>query len=53
MVRAVVDRGEFLEVHEAWAPNLVAGFARFNGRPVGVVANQPKVLAGVLDNAAR
>jgi methylmalonyl-CoA decarboxylase subunit alpha len=34
------------------APNLVVGFARFNGRPVGIVANQPKVLAGVLDNAA-
>jgi len=52
VVRTVVDRGEFLEVHEAWAPNLVVGFARFNGRPVGIVANQPNVLAGVLDNAA-
>ena len=39
-------------MHEAFAPNLVVGFARFNGRPAGIVANQPKVLAGVLDNAA-
>jgi methylmalonyl-CoA decarboxylase subunit alpha len=48
----LVDDGVFLEVHQAWAPNLVVGFARFNGRSVGIVANQPKVLAGVLDNAA-
>jgi len=47
-----VDDRDFLEVHEAWAPNLVVGFARFNGRAVGIVANQPKVLAGVLDNAS-
>jgi acetyl-CoA carboxylase carboxyltransferase component len=52
VIRALVDGGDFLEVHEAWAGNLVVGFARFNGRPVGVVANQPKVMAGVLDNAA-
>ena len=52
VIRALVDCGEFLEVHEAWAANLVVGFARFNGRSVGIVANQPKVLAGVLDNAA-
>ncbi len=52
VIHALVDGGDFLEVHEAWAPNLVVGFARFNGRPVGIVANQPKVLAGVLDNAA-
>ena len=52
VVRAIVDCGEFLEVHEAWAANLVVGFARFAGRSVGIVANQPKVLAGVLDNAA-
>ena len=38
--------------HEAFAANLVVGFARFNGRSVGIVANQPKVLAGVLDNAS-
>jgi methylmalonyl-CoA decarboxylase subunit alpha len=48
----LVDDGVFLEVHQAWAPNLVVGFARFNGRSVGIVANQPKVLAGTLDNAA-
>jgi acetyl-CoA carboxylase carboxyltransferase component len=48
----LVDHGDFLEVHQAYAPNLVVGFARFNGRAVGIVANQPKVLAGVLDNAA-
>ena len=52
VIRAIADGGEFLEVHEAWAANLVVGFARFNGRAVGLVANQPKVLAGVLDNAA-
>jgi acetyl-CoA carboxylase carboxyltransferase component len=52
VILSVVDNREFLEVHEAYAPNLVVGFARFNGRPAGIVANQPKVLAGVLDNAA-
>jgi acetyl-CoA carboxylase carboxyltransferase component len=52
VIRAVVDAGDFLEVHERFAANLVVGFARFNGRPVGIVANQPAVLAGVLDNAA-
>ena len=45
----VVDDGEFFEVHEHFAGNLIVGFARLNGRPVGVVGNQPKVLAGVLD----
>jgi propionyl-CoA carboxylase beta chain len=49
VIRAVVDRGDFLEVHEAFARNLVVGFARLGGRPVGLVANQPAVLAGVLD----
>jgi propionyl-CoA carboxylase beta chain len=49
VVGRVVDHGDFLEVHEHFAPNLVVGFARLNGRPVGVVGNQPKVLAGVLD----
>jgi acetyl-CoA carboxylase carboxyltransferase component len=52
VIRTVVDQHDFLEVHEAYAPNLVVGFARFNGRAVGVVANQPKVMAGVLDNNA-
>jgi acetyl-CoA carboxylase carboxyltransferase component len=52
VIATIVDDRDFLEVHEAWAPNLVVGFARFNGRAVGLVANQPKVLAGVLDNAS-
>jgi propionyl-CoA carboxylase beta chain len=49
LVRRVVDDGDFFEVHEHFAQNLVVGFARLNGRPVGVVGNQPRVLAGVLD----
>src|SRR5690348_3332968 len=49
VIRAVVDDGYFLEVHEHFARNLVVGFARLNGRPVGIVANQPAFLAGVLD----
>ena len=49
VVRHVVDDGEFFEVHEHFAGNLVVGFARLNGRPVGIVGNQPSVLAGVLD----
>jgi propionyl-CoA carboxylase beta chain len=44
-----VDDGYFFEVHEHFARNLVVGFARMNGQPVGMVANQPAVLAGVLD----
>jgi len=49
VVRAVVDDRHFFEVAEHYATNIVVGFARLNGRPVGVVANQPAVLAGVLD----
>lgn len=49
VVRGVVDGSEFLEVHENFAMNAVVGFARINGRAVGVIANQPMVLAGVLD----
>ena len=49
LVLAVVDDRRFLEVHEHFAPNVVIGFARFAGRPVGIVANQPAVLAGCLD----
>ena len=49
VVRHIVDDGEFMEVHERWAENLVCGFARLNGYPVGVVGNQPRALAGVLD----
>ncbi|MCH5229317.1 MAG: acyl-CoA carboxylase subunit beta [Muribaculaceae bacterium] len=54
VIGAIVDNGEFLEVHRDYARNIIIGFARFNGQSVGVVANQPKVLAGVLDsNASR
>jgi propionyl-CoA carboxylase beta chain len=49
LVRAVADGGEFLEVHAAFARNLIVGFLRLAGRSVGVVANQPMHLAGVLD----
>jgi propionyl-CoA carboxylase beta chain len=49
LILGVVDDGMFLEVHRHFAANLVVGFARLGGRPVGVVANQPAVLAGVLD----
>ncbi len=45
----IVDDGYFFEVHEHFARNIVVGFARMNGRPVGIVANQPAFLAGVLD----
>ncbi|MCL2502044.1 MAG: acyl-CoA carboxylase subunit beta [Bacteroidales bacterium] len=54
VIHAIVDESEFMEVHRHYAPNLVVGFARFNGTSVGIVANQPKYLAGVLDiNASR
>jgi len=49
VIRAVVDDGRFFEVHAQFAQNIVVGFARLGGRSVGVVANQPAVLAGVLD----
>ncbi len=54
IIHSVVDgqegaKGRFLEVHENWSPNIVVGFARFGGRSVGIVANQPAILAGVLD----
>ena len=49
VVRAVVDDGQLFEVHERMAQNIVVGFARVGGRPIGVVANQPQVLAGCLD----
>ncbi len=49
IITRVVDDREFFEVHENYAQNLVVGFARLNGRSVGIVANQPAVLAGVLD----
>ena len=49
VIEAIVDHGEFLEVQADYARNIIIGFARLNGRSVGVVANQPAVLAGVLD----
>ncbi len=49
VIRRIVDDGDFLEVHAAYARNLIVGFSRLHGRPVGVVAQQPAVLAGVLD----
>jgi propionyl-CoA carboxylase beta chain len=49
VIKLVVDDGKFLEVHERFARNMVVGFARLNGRVVGVVGNQPAHLAGVLD----
>jgi acetyl-CoA carboxylase carboxyltransferase component len=49
IVRSIVDDGRFLEVHEQWAQNVIVGFAHLGGRSVGVVAQQPAVLAGVLD----
>jgi acetyl-CoA carboxylase carboxyltransferase component len=52
ILRRVVDNGTFLEVHAHYARNIVVGLARLNGRPIGIVAQQPQVLAGVLDNDA-
>jgi propionyl-CoA carboxylase beta chain len=49
VIRRVVDGGDVLEVHRDYAGNLIVGFARLDGHPVGVIANQPSVLAGVLD----
>ena len=54
VIGAIVDNGEFLEIQRDYAKNIIIGFARFNGQSVGIVANQPKNLAGVLDsNASR
>lgn len=54
VIAGIVDDGKFLEIQPLYAPNIVIGFARFNGMSVGIVANQPKYLAGVLDiNASR
>jgi propionyl-CoA carboxylase beta chain len=49
VIRAVIDDGYFFEVHEHYAKNIVVGFARMNGRSVGIIANQPAFLAGTLD----
>lgn len=54
VIRSVVDDGDFLEIHKDFARNIIVGFAHAGGRSIGVVANQPGVLAGVLDiNASR
>src|SRR5574344_2467451 len=50
VIGSIVDEGKFLEVHKDYAKNLIVGFARFNGQSVGIVANQPKIMAGVLDS---
>jgi acetyl-CoA carboxylase carboxyltransferase component len=52
LVETVLDSEEFFEVHEAWAKNIIVGFGRLDGHAVGVVANQPAVLAGTLDITA-
>ncbi len=52
VIRTVVDDGYFFEVQELYAQNIVVGFARLNGRSVGIVANQPAILAGTLDISA-
>jgi propionyl-CoA carboxylase beta chain len=52
VVRGIVDKGNFFEIHAEYAPNIVVGFARLGGRSVGIVANQPAVMAGSLDIAA-
>jgi acetyl-CoA carboxylase carboxyltransferase component len=49
VVKGIVDNSDFMQVHEHFAKNIVVGFARINGKPVGIVANQPRFLAGVLD----
>ena len=49
VIRGIVDDGELMEIQPAWAANIIIGFARLDGRPVGIVAQQPSVLAGALD----
>ncbi len=49
LIHAIADEGYFLEVHQHYAKNFIVGFARLDGRPIGIVANQPAVLAGTLD----
>lgn len=52
VIGSIVDRGDFFDVHKSWSRNMIVGFAHIDGRSVGIVANQPKVLAGVLDGDA-
>jgi acetyl-CoA carboxylase carboxyltransferase component len=49
IIRRIVDSAQFYEIHEAFAQNIIVGFARLGGHSIGIVANQPNVLAGVLD----
>ncbi|MEN6484050.1 MAG: carboxyl transferase domain-containing protein [Syntrophobacteraceae bacterium] len=49
VIRSIVDKGDFMEVHEHYAMNMLVGFARLDGKTIGIIANQPKVLAGCLD----
>lgn len=49
VIRLIMDNGQFFEIHEVYAQNIVVGFARLGGHSIGIVANQPAVLAGVLD----
>ena len=49
LIRLIVDNGDFMEVHEHYAMNMIVGFARLDGRSIGIIANQPMVLAGCLD----
>lgn len=49
LITEVVDEHYFLEIHKNWAQNIIVGFARFNGRPVGIVGNQPQIMAGCLN----
>ena len=52
VISGVIDEDSFFEVHKNFAENIVVGFARIGGRSIGIVANQPAFLAGVLDNHA-
>ena len=49
IIKYIVDNGNFFESHEHFARNILTGFARLNGQSIGIIANQPKVLAGCLD----
>jgi acetyl-CoA carboxylase carboxyltransferase component len=52
VIETIVDDGEFFEVHEQWAKNIIVGFGRLDGHAIGIVANQPAFLAGTLDISA-
>lgn len=49
VILALVDEGDFFEIHKDYAKNIMCGFARMNGRSVGIVGNNPKFAAGMLD----